>query len=121
MATGRRPTSRPPQRPDPIGGYIEWTNHRYDPGYYLGGNIVPLLRKSTLGRKGRRLSGIWLAISGGMAIGSIAAFATVPPGFSFWELLLEMAMASLIVGAAAAMLRSTTTEPKSRRRSAQRQ
>jgi hypothetical protein len=52
------------ERPDPIADYIEWTEHRYDPGYYLGGRIPPHLRKSRLGPKGRRNAGILLLILG---------------------------------------------------------
>jgi len=26
---------------DPIARYVEWTEHRYTPGYYLGGVIRP--------------------------------------------------------------------------------
>lgn len=114
---GRKLATRHSQRPDPIGDYIEWTNHRYDPGYYLGGNIPPLLRKATLGPRARRLSGIWLAIRAALAIGSIVAFASIPPGFTFWELAFDMALAALIVSAAAAMLRSTVGESTPRARS----
>jgi hypothetical protein len=56
--------SKEKQRPDPIADYIEWTEHRYDPGYYLGGRIPPHLRKSSLGPKGRRNAGILLLILG---------------------------------------------------------
>jgi hypothetical protein len=33
---------KPPD--DPIGDYVEWTEHRYDPGYYTGGRISPGMR-----------------------------------------------------------------------------
>ena len=52
------------ERRDPIAEYIEWTEHRYDPGHYLGGNLPPDLRKSSLSPKGRRYSGIILIVSG---------------------------------------------------------
>jgi hypothetical protein len=113
---GRKLAPKRSQHPDPIGDYVEWTNHRYDPGYYLGGNIPPLLRKATLGPRARRLSGIWLAIKAALAMGSIAAFASIPPRFTFWELAFDMALAALIVSAAAAMLRSTAGESKPRAR-----
>jgi len=29
---------------DPIGDYVEWTEHRYDPGYYTGGRLSPTMR-----------------------------------------------------------------------------
>ena len=31
--------------PDPAPEYTEWIAHRYDPGYYLGGRIHPLVRR----------------------------------------------------------------------------
>ena len=36
---------------DPFADYIEWTEHRFDPGYYLGGRIPPHLKKAV----GRRI------------------------------------------------------------------
>ena len=29
---------------DPIGDYIEWTDHRYTPGYYTGGRLSPTIK-----------------------------------------------------------------------------
>ena len=29
---------------DPIGDYVEWTEHRYDPGHYTGGRLSPFMR-----------------------------------------------------------------------------
>jgi hypothetical protein len=29
---------------DPIQDYVEWTQHRYEPGYYLGGKLTPFMR-----------------------------------------------------------------------------
>jgi hypothetical protein len=55
------------QPSDPIADYIEWTEHRYDPGYYLGGRIPPHLKKATLGPKGRRNGGILLLVAGTVA------------------------------------------------------
>ena len=31
---------------DPAGDYNEWIRNRYNPGYYLGGRISPLMRAS---------------------------------------------------------------------------
>jgi len=31
-------------RQDPIQDYVEWTQHRYDPGYYVGGRLSPFMR-----------------------------------------------------------------------------
>ena len=63
-------------RQDPLGNYIEWANHRYDPGHYLGGTIEPHLRKSSLGPKARRLSGIMLLAGGVMGVPFMALYAS---------------------------------------------
>jgi hypothetical protein len=34
------------QIPDPAEDYNEWIRNRYNPGYYLGGRISPLMRAS---------------------------------------------------------------------------
>jgi hypothetical protein len=93
--------------PDPIGTYVEWVNHRYDPGYYLGGNISPFLRKSTLGQNGRRLSGLYLLILGIMSTVSVMSSSNASD-FPIWDLAISFGVALLIVSAAAAMLRAST-------------
>ena len=103
------------QRPDPIRDYIEWTNHRFDPGYYLGGNLPPTLRKASLGPKGRRLSGIALAISAVLTIGSLAAVyftptdieSILPRSLGMLDLAMSLGIAVLLVWAAAAMLHAS--------------
>ena len=64
------------EQPDPIRQYVEWTQHRYDPGYYLGGNAPPHLRKGALGPRGRKfaslLIGVMAILSAGAAAGSLA-------------------------------------------------
>jgi hypothetical protein len=40
-----RRRKRPLKVRDPAPEYTEWIAHRYDPGYYLGGRIHPLLRR----------------------------------------------------------------------------
>jgi hypothetical protein len=41
---------------DPFADYIEWTEHRYDPGYYLGGRI-PVTERSNAATEERLKSG----------------------------------------------------------------
>jgi len=94
------------QRRDPIADYIEWTNNRYNPGHYLGGNIPPYLRKSDLSPKGRRLEGVSLAISALLGLGSIAVFLPWAEEFSNVPLVLSAAFVALIGWAAIAMFRS---------------
>jgi hypothetical protein len=60
---------------DPFADYIEWTEHRYDPGYYLGGRIPPHLKKASLGPKGRRNGGILLILSGILGAGEVVVYA----------------------------------------------
>jgi len=58
---------------DPFADYIEWTQHRYDPGYYLGGRLPPHLKKSNLGPKGRRYAAIALATIGLIGLAGMIA------------------------------------------------
>ena len=92
-------------RQDPLGNYIEWENHRYDPGHYLGGTIEPHLRKSSLGPRARRLSGIMLltiGLMGAALTGVFASEATWVGG------LLQSGLYSfLFIAAGVAMWRST--------------
>jgi len=55
---------------DPIANYTEWVDNRHNPGYYLGGNLKPHLRKGALGPRARRKAGPLLGI---MAVMTIAA------------------------------------------------
>jgi hypothetical protein len=89
------------QPPDPIGDYIEWTEHRYDPGYYLGGRIPPHLRKSNLGPRGRRNAGI-LLLMGGILGGPGLIFS---PGDT-WIRVLSALLPALMVFAGLVMLLS---------------
>ncbi len=53
------------ENPEPAwADYAEWTANRYNPGYYLGGTLVPHLRKSRLSLRARRMSAGLLAIQG---------------------------------------------------------
>jgi len=60
-----------PQR-DRIADYVEWTEHRYDPGHYLGGNLPPYLRKTWLGPRARRRAGVFVAM---LALPTLSPFA----------------------------------------------
>jgi hypothetical protein len=99
-------------RQDPIGNYIEWVHHRYVPGHYLGGTIEPDLRKSTLGPRARRRSGMLLILSGVMGTMLTPAFA-LDPGFglpdvaSYLMLAIGCGVSLLTVGAGVSMLRSS--------------
>lgn len=46
---------------DPLGKYREWLDHRYDPGYFLGGRIHPLLTARRPNQYG------WILVAFGIA------------------------------------------------------
>jgi len=56
---------------DPFRDQLEWLNHRYDPGHFLGGTLRPELRLS-LGREGKRMAGL-LAFASGFGVLAILA------------------------------------------------
>jgi hypothetical protein len=85
---------------DPIATYIEWSKHRYDPGYYLGGNLPPHLRKASLGPKGRRFAGILLGLMAFMTFASALAMS------AFHLPVMEVALVVLIAAAAVKMYRA---------------
>ena len=84
---------------DPFADYIEWTEHRYDPGYYLGGRLPPHLRKASLGRRGRRRASVLLVI-----LGLITLLSALDPALrDGWQLLAVLALPVLMFGAATRM------------------
>jgi len=87
---------------DPFADYIEWTQHRYDPGYYLGGRIPPHLRKANLGWKGRRNAGVLLLVSGALGLAGILPYAALMGAGA----LLEASVPVLVIAAGVAMLRT---------------
>ena len=95
------------QQQDPFADYIEWTEHRYNPGHYLGGTLPPHLRKASLGRRGRRLAGVFLA---GIAI--LTGASGVLDFRSWWERLLYVPIVVLIATAAVKMFRAGDKETR---------
>lgn len=107
-------------RQDPIGNYVEWARHRYDPGHYLGGTIPPHLRKSSLGPRARRLSGMMLVFSGvgGFLLVPVFGFdagSRVPDVISYLTLAIAGGVSLLTIAAGVSMLR---TRPRRKRGSA---
>ena len=103
------------RRRDPFADYIEWTNNRYNPGHYLGGNLPPELRKSAMGPKGRRLSGLLLGVSALLSLVPLLAFAPFLREFSRAQTVVSVAVVVLIAAAAVSMYRSgQTTGQKTR-------
>jgi hypothetical protein len=66
-----------PDHPGALRMYQEWADHRYDAGYYLGGNIEPHLRIAELGRPARRRASLLL--------GSMAAMNAVLMAAEFFS------------------------------------
>jgi hypothetical protein len=65
--------SRPP---DPFADMREWQDHRYDPGYFLGGRIHPILKAGRPNRYG------WVLLVIG-AFGFVLIF-SLPRGQNLW-------------------------------------
>jgi hypothetical protein len=96
---------------DPIADYIEWTNNRYNPGYYLGGNVSPFLRASRLSPRSRRLMSGGLALSALLAVASVLSSLTMGPDIARLTLLYGTTVAVLIAAAAVVMFRRGRHEP----------
>ena len=85
---------------EPFAEYIEWTEHRYDPGYYLGGRIPPYLRRASLGRSARLRASFLLLVFGLMFAVPALWGTTRQVG---WQLLGFVAFSALMFGAALRM------------------
>jgi hypothetical protein len=82
---------------DAFADQVEWLNHRYDPGYFLGGTLRPELRLS-LGANAKRVAGVLAFVSGlgilGILVGMwVASGYFVPEPWS-----LSSGILSLLVG-----------------------
>jgi len=100
--------------PDPFADYIEWSNNRYNPGHYLGGNIPPYLRRSRLGAKASRRMGISLAISASLGAGLVLIdLASLERGLGLSEII-SAALVVLIGCAAVAMFRHSRHKTQQR-------
>ena len=106
VATAPINMSKRKQRRDPIADYVEWSNNRYNPGHYLGGNIPPYLRKSSLSPMGRRLVGVSLAIAAFVALASFVSMLPFGQDFSPLVLVYSGAVAVLTGWASVTMFRS---------------
>lgn len=101
---------------DPFADYVEWTNNRYNPGHYLGGNLPPHLRKSSLGPNGRRLAGMLLGVSAAVMLGSVLMLAGFLREVSPLQTVLSVALVLLAVSAARVMYRAGKTGRHRRQR-----
>lgn len=110
MGKGRGPK-------DPFGTYREWSEHRLNPGHYLGGTIEPHLRKSELGPRARRLSGIMLVLSGGTGLLSLLSLeltstGDTSAGFRYLAILLSVGLLVLFVWAGVTMFRPNSRKSR---------
>jgi hypothetical protein len=83
------------QPDDAVRDWAEWLDHQYDPGYYVGGRIPPLLR-----RTGRRSPyGYVLLAGGGLTLILVILFILHGPGLSVPGTGVGLGIAALEVGA----------------------
>jgi hypothetical protein len=94
------------RRDDPIADYIEWTEHRYDPGHYLGGNLPPHLRKASLGPNARRRAGLFIVVTALMTVFGALSTVAFEESDSPWERVPVAGLVVLTVSAAVRMYRS---------------
>jgi len=65
-----------PRPPDPLADLREWQDHRYDPGYFLGGRIHPVLKARRPNRYG------WVLLVIGLF--GLAMIFSLPHGQNSW-------------------------------------
>ncbi|HLG13668.1 MAG TPA: hypothetical protein VJH03_03960 [Blastocatellia bacterium] len=76
---------------DPIARIVEWEEHRYDPGHYLGGNIHPLLTSRRPNKYG------WVLIVIGAIVILLLGTAMRAEAMGWYEAILPVAMAALLI------------------------
>ena len=91
---------------DPFRDIREWQDHRYDPGYFTGGRIHPILK----GRRPNRYG--WLLLASGL-VGFAFIFARSDGGdFAWWQYVLGAAYGLLYVVAGFKLLRRQPDPPQ---------
>lgn len=108
------------RRGDPMADYIEWIDNRYNPGHYLGGNVPPYLRKSSLGPNARRLAGLALALTALMGLASLVPWFSFTDGWSRVEFAVGLGVFALLAWAAVVMFRRPRPSPTPERDNATR-
>ena len=101
----------------PFADQLEWLNHRYDPGHFLGGTLRPELRLS-LGMRGKRTAAV-LALGSGVGIIGPSALLVWPLGvppdpFSLGLGVLNILVARRLWSAAAVQGKADVVEEASR-------
>ena len=91
----------PAEDNDPFRDVKDWQAHRYDPGYFTGGNIHPLLKAKRPNKYG------YVLIFGGLGFLFVAFFGHGP----LWiEVVLQIAMASLLIAAGVKLVKGTAAD-----------
>jgi phosphotransferase system glucose/maltose/N-acetylglucosamine-specific IIC component len=91
-------TKRHLQGPDPFERIREAQDHRYDPGFFTGGNIDPMLAAPRPNRYG------WVLLIIGIAF--LAVVLSIPRSdISWWRFFLGIAFALLYVAAGIKLVR----------------
>jgi len=80
----------PAEDNDPFRDVKDWQDHRYDPGYFTGGNIHPLLKARRPNKYG------YVLILSGLGLLFVAFFASDRLRI---EVVLQIAMALLLIAA----------------------
>ena len=83
---------------DPFRDVKDWQDHRYDPGYFTGGNIHPLLKARRPNKYG------YVLILSGLCVLFIAFFGGGRLGI---EAVLQIAMALLLIAAGVKLVKGT--------------
>jgi len=88
----------PAEDNDPFRDVKDWQDHRYDPGYFTGGNIHPLLKARRPNKYG------YVLISSGLGFLFVAFFGRD----RLWiEVVLQIAMALLLIAAGVKLVKGT--------------
>ena len=86
------------REPDPFHDIREWQDHRYDPGYFLGGRIHPLIKAGRPNRYG------WVLLAFGL-LGFVLIFLTPREDTAWWQYAGAAALLLLYVTAGFKLLR----------------
>ena len=92
----------PAEDNDPFRDVKDWQDHRYDPGYYTGGNIHPLLKARRPNKYG------YFLIASGPCFLFVAFFGR---GRLWIEVILQIAMGLLLIAAGVKLVRGTESSP----------
>lgn len=92
----------PAEDNDPFRDVKDWQDHRYDPGYFTGGNIHPLLKARRPNKYG------YVLILSGLGFLIVAFFGR---DRSWIEVVLQFVMALLLIAAGVKLVKRTSAGP----------